>query len=55
LTQSTIVGTALDLRRGMEREEITVCDLTGIAAQDVVTSLLVYERALKTKIGSFIT
>ncbi len=40
----------------MEREEeITVCDLTGIAAQDVVTSQLVYERALKAKIGSYIT
>lgn len=36
-------------------EEITVCDLTGIAAQDVVTSQLVYERALKEKIGSYIT
>jgi ornithine cyclodeaminase len=35
-------------------EEITVCDLTGIAAQDVVTSQLVYERALKEKIGSYI-
>jgi ornithine cyclodeaminase/alanine dehydrogenase-like protein (mu-crystallin family) len=35
--------------------EITVCDLTGLAVQDVVTSQLVYERALKKKIGSYIT
>jgi alanine dehydrogenase len=35
-------------------QEITVCDLTGIAVQDVVTSQLVYERALKRNIGSFI-
>lgn len=34
-------------------EEITVCDLTGLAVQDVVTSQLVYERALKQRIGSF--
>jgi ornithine cyclodeaminase len=34
--------------------EITVCDLTGIAVQDVVTSQMVYERALKKKIGSYI-
>ena len=46
----------LGQKRGREREEeITVCDLTGIAAQDVVTSQLVYERALKAKIGSYIT
>ncbi len=35
-------------------DEITVCDLTGIAVQDVVTSQLVYDRALKKKIGSYI-
>jgi len=46
----------LGLKSGREsEEEITVCDLTGIAAQDVVTSQLVYERALKEKIGSYIS
>jgi len=46
----------LELKSGRESEdEITVCDLTGIAAQDIVTSQLVYERALKEKIGSYIT
>lgn len=35
-------------------QEITVCDLTGIAVQDVVTSQLVYERALERSMGSFI-
>lgn len=35
-------------------EEITVCDLTGIAVQDAVTSQFVYERALKRKLGSYI-
>ena len=35
-------------------EEITVCDLTGIAVQDVVTSQIVYERALKRKMGTTI-
>ncbi len=35
-------------------DEITICDLTGLAVQDVVTSQLVYERALKRNIGSFI-
>ena len=46
----------LGLKSGRENEEeITVCDLTGIAAQDIVTSQLVYERALKEKIGSYIT
>ena len=46
----------LGLKSGREsEEEITVCDLTGIAAQDVVTSQLVYERALEEKIGSYIT
>jgi len=46
----------LGLKKGREsEEEITVCDLTGIAAQDVVTSQFVYERALKEKIGSYIT
>ena len=43
-------------KKGREGDrEITVCDLTGIAVQDVVTSQLVYERALKKKIGSYIT
>jgi ectoine utilization protein EutC len=46
----------LELKSGREsEEEITVCDLTGIAAQDIVTSQLVYERALKEKIGAYIT
>ncbi len=46
----------LGVKSGREsEEEITVCDLTGIAAQDVVTSQLVYERSLKGKIGSYIT
>jgi len=35
-------------------DEITVCDLTGTAVQDVVTSQIVYERALKKKIGTTI-
>jgi ornithine cyclodeaminase len=35
-------------------DEITVCDLTGLAVQDVVASQLVYERALRRNIGSFI-
>lgn len=35
-------------------DEITVCDLTGIAVQDVVTSQIVYERALKRKKGTTI-
>jgi ectoine utilization protein EutC len=35
-------------------DEITICDLTGIAVQDVVTSQLVYDRALKKKIGSYV-
>ena len=43
-------------KKGRENDdEITVCDLTGIAVQDVVTSQLVYERALKKNIGSHIT
>jgi len=42
-------------RRGRETDdEITVCDLTGLAVQDVVSSQLVYERALKRNIGSYI-
>jgi len=46
----------LGRKSGRESEdEITVCDLTGIAAQDAVTSQFVYERALKKKIGSYIT
>ena len=46
----------LGKKKGRESDsEITVCDLTGIAVQDVVTSQLVYERALKKKIGSYIT
>ncbi len=36
------------------QDEITLCDLTGIAVQDVVTSQLVYDRALRGNIGSFI-
>ncbi|MBU0685141.1 MAG: ornithine cyclodeaminase family protein [Thermoplasmatota archaeon] len=43
----------LGMKKGRESdEEITVCDLTGIAVQDVVTSQLVYDRALKKRIGS---
>ena len=43
----------LGKKKGRESDdEITVCDLTGIAVQDVVTSQLVYDRALKKKIGS---
>jgi ectoine utilization protein EutC len=45
----------LGSKSGRERDdEITVCDLTGIAVQDVVTSQIVYERALKRNIGSSI-
>jgi ornithine cyclodeaminase len=45
----------LGSKSGRESDrEITVCDLTGIAVQDVVTSHIVYERALKKKIGSSI-
>ncbi|MCU0851959.1 MAG: ornithine cyclodeaminase family protein [Thermoplasmata archaeon] len=45
----------LGKKAGRENDdEITVCDLTGIAVQDVVTSQLVYERALKGKIGKYI-
>lgn len=45
----------LGTKAGRESDdEITVCDLTGIAVQDVVTSQMVYERALRKKIGSFI-
>ncbi len=45
----------LGRKSGRERDdEITVCDLTGIAVQDVVSAQLVYERALKKKIGSYV-
>jgi len=45
----------LGKKAGRENDdEITVCDLTGIAVQDVVTSQLVYERALKKKIGTYV-
>lgn len=45
----------LGRKPGRESEdEITICDLTGIAVQDVVTSQLVYERALKKKIGTYV-
>ena len=45
----------LGIKSGRESdEEITICDLTGLAVQDVVTSQLVYERALKKKMGSYI-
>lgn len=45
----------LGIKPGRKRDdEITICDLTGIAVQDVVTSQLVYERALKKKMGSYI-
>jgi ornithine cyclodeaminase/alanine dehydrogenase-like protein (mu-crystallin family) len=43
----------LGTKRGRERDdEITIADLTGTAVQDVVTSQLVYERALKKGIGT---
>ncbi len=45
----------LGRKSGRENDgEITVCDLTGLAVQDVVTSQLVYERALKRNRGSYI-
>lgn len=44
----------LGRKPGRERDdEITVCDLTGIAVQDVVSAQLVYERALAKKIGRY--
>jgi len=46
----------LGKKKGRESDdEITICDLTGIAVQDVVTSQLVYERALKKKIGTYVS
>ncbi len=46
----------LGKKRGRENdEEITVCDLTGLAVQDVVTAQIVYDRAVKKGIGSKIT
>jgi ornithine cyclodeaminase len=43
----------LGKKRGRESDdEITVCDLTGLAVQDVVTSQMVYERAVKKRMGS---
>ena len=45
----------LGKKKGRESdEEVTVCDLTGLAVQDVVTSQLVYERALKNNMGRYI-
>ena len=45
----------LGQKPGRERDdEITIADLTGTAVQDVVISQIVYERALKKNIGSFI-
>ncbi len=45
----------LGKRAGRESDdEVTVCDLTGIAVQDVVTSHLVYQRALKRRIGTYV-
>jgi ornithine cyclodeaminase len=45
----------LGRKKGRESDdEITICDLTGLAVQDVVTSQLVYERALKKRIGSHV-
>lgn len=44
----------LGKKKGRESDdEVTVCDLTGIAVQDVVTSQLVYERAMKSNIGRY--
>jgi alanine dehydrogenase len=46
----------LGKKSGRESDnEIIVVDLTGTAVQDVVTSQIVYERALKKKIGSIIS
>ncbi len=43
----------LGIKKGRERDdEITIADLTGTAVQDVVTSQLVYERALTRGIGA---
>jgi len=36
-------------------DEITVCDLTGIAIQDVVISQMVFERAVKKNMGNYIS
>ncbi len=36
-------------------DEITVCDLTGLAVQDVVTAQIVYDRAVKKGMGTHIT
>lgn len=36
-------------------DEITICDLTGLAVQDVVTAQIVYDRAVKKGIGSYIS
>lgn len=45
----------LGKKRGRESDdEITVCDLTGLAVQDVVTAQIVYDRAVKKGIGSYI-
>ena len=45
----------LGLKPGRESDgEITVCDLTGTAVQDVVTAQIVYDRAMKNGIGSSI-
>ena len=45
----------LGLKPGRESDdEITICDLTGTAVQDVVTAQIVYDRALKNGIGSSI-
>ena len=43
----------LGTKKGRESDdEITIADLTGTAVQDVVTSQIVYERALKRGIGT---
>ncbi len=45
----------LGKKTGRENDqEITICDLTGIAVQDVVTSQLVYDRALEKKMGKYV-
>lgn len=45
----------LGTKKGREGEgEITVCDLTGIAVQDVVSAQLVYERASRKNIGTYL-
>ncbi len=59
MTEADVHGELGDIllghKSGREKDdEITICDLTGIAVQDVVSAQLVYDRALKKKIGSYV-